>query len=103
MRSKRFDIIKCPKCDREYLPAEIYLPNEFLGKPSHISRDYQGKILDHIGDSMNLKETYTCDECNTTFRVSAKVQFSTDIKESLDFSTEYSTKLNSSKLNLSED
>lgn len=103
MRNKKLEVIRCPKCDREYLPAEIYIPKHFIGKPQHISRDYQGKILDFIGDSMDLKETYTCDSCNTTFRVSAKVSFTTDIKDSIDFGSDYSTTLSEQKLTLLED
>lgn len=32
-QDKKLELIICPKCGREYLPAEIYYPNEFLGKP----------------------------------------------------------------------
>lgn len=37
--------IKCPFCDTEYLPGEIYLPKHFLGQPIDIERDIAGNIL----------------------------------------------------------
>lgn len=69
--------IRCPKCGREYLPCEIYLPDEFLGKSYTISRDEEG-CIDYIsGTNMGLSEEYCCDECGTHFLVSAEVEFTT--------------------------
>lgn len=68
------NIIRCPKCGREYLPCEIYLPDAFLGRARVISRNEEGQI-DYIdGSNMDLVETYQCD-CGHRFKVEAKVNF----------------------------
>ena len=33
MINEKLEKIICPKCGREYLPAEIYYPNFFFGRP----------------------------------------------------------------------
>lgn len=71
------EIIKCPNCDAEYLPAEIFLPKEFIGKPYFIEKNYAGKLLDFCGENMNLHETYICDKCNKRFNIKATVYFTT--------------------------
>ena len=55
--------IKCPDCGAEYLPAEIFYPDEFFGKPNSIEKDVYGKLLFFNGNDMNLTETYRCDYC----------------------------------------
>lgn len=72
-------IIRCPKCGQEYLPAEIYYPNDFLGKPNHILKDSDGKIENYQNNNMNLEETYICDKCKTKFKTIATVDFTTEI------------------------
>ncbi len=67
--------IICPHCGAEYLPAEIFYPNHFLGKPKHITKDAFGKLKFYVGN-MDLNETYICDYCNTRLHVAAKVSFS---------------------------
>lgn len=69
--------IKCPFCNYEYVPSELYLPNDFLGKASFVARDDSGKITHHVDGDMNLKETYVCDSCNNEFEVEATVEFKT--------------------------
>lgn len=90
--------ITCPKCGKQYLPGEIYLPKEFLGQPKIIERDIYGKILDDYGGTMNLKEQYICDNCNSLFFVKAKVSFETQLK-----SDTYKMKLSKPKLTLEEE
>lgn len=102
MRTKRLEVIKCPKCEMEYLPAEIYLPNELLGTPKYISKDYSGKIIDFTHKSMNLDEKYICDKCGTAFKVSAKISFKTVVDEENDFNEDYSSSM-PTQLNLFED
>ena len=75
MKPKQLRTIKCPTCGREYLPAEIFLPNEFLGKPKDIVKDSYGKIVGYSGNSMNDTETYRCDKCDTTFEVVSTTNF----------------------------
>ena len=69
MKTRKFEVIACPKCGREYLPAELYVPNAFFGRPRDIVRDVYGTILDYEGTSVDLQETYICDKCNTNFVV----------------------------------
>ena len=98
---KKLEIITCPNCGCEYLPAEIYLPNSFLGKPHNIEKEnLTGKVRDFFGHSMDIDEKYICDKCNQPFRVTAKIQF---ITEGIDFNTEYKTKLRKESLFLDEE
>lgn len=83
--------IKCPYCGAEYLPAEIYIPKNFFGKPFDIERDYNHKIIDYYGTSVDNKETYTCDYCNKTFKVFAKIDFTTSKNEELNVQNMYKT------------
>jgi DNA-directed RNA polymerase subunit RPC12/RpoP len=100
MKPKQLRIIKCPTCGYEYLPAEIFMPNEFLGKPKNIVKDVYGKILGYEGIKMNDTETYKCDSCNTTFEVVSTTNFvSKPIGEK---TPHYVTKLNTTKFNLEE-
>lgn len=69
--------IRCPHCGCEYLPGEIYLPNEFLGQPKDICRDEKGNVLLFKGNDMNTAETFYCYECNKSFAVNATVTFKT--------------------------
>ena len=54
MATKKVEKIVCPQCGMEYLPAEIYLPNYLLGKPTRIVRDENGKILDYDGINIEV-------------------------------------------------
>lgn len=102
MKFDTFETISCPHCGTEYLPAEIYYPDTFLGKPKNILKTTEGKIVDYTDESMNVKENYICDTCGTKFRVTCKVKFKAEkiIKES--FNEDYITKI-PKKLNLFED
>ena len=42
---KRGPVIKCPHCGYEYVPAEIFMLGDFLGKPTDLIRDPLGKFL----------------------------------------------------------
>ena len=75
--------IRCPHCNCEYLPAEIYFPDSFLGRPSEIIRDESGNILGYQGNDMNTSEQYCCDKCGQTFNVEASVTFKTNIVNDL--------------------
>lgn len=63
-------IIRCPYCNREYFPGEIFMPKSFLGSALHLSETLC------IGSDMELQETYNCDACNSYFTVEASVTFS---------------------------
>lgn len=95
-------IIKCCHCGAEYLPAEIYLPDAFLGRPRDIEKDLNGKIMNYLGSNMNVNETYTCDYCNRKFSVESSVKFYTDSKTK-DFKTTYKSKFSKPNLFMKED
>ncbi len=100
MKPKQLRVIKCPTCGYEYLPAEIYMPNEFLGKPKNIMKDSSGKIMGFDGIKMNDTESYKCDNCDTMFEVVSTTYFvSKPIGKS---SEDYVTKLSTEKLVLQE-
>ena len=94
--------IVCPNCGAEYLPCEVYYPNQFLGKSYEIDK-IDGKIDMFNGSNMNLEESYTCDHCDTMFKVTAKVQFKTQVVDKYDMSKSYATPLFEDKITLNED
>lgn len=69
--------IRCPYCGFEYLPAEIYYPDTFLGTPSDIIRDENGQILGFNGLDMNTKEEFYCNRCDKLFNIDAIITFKT--------------------------
>lgn len=87
---KKYDkIIKCPYCGAEFLPAEIYYPEDFLGEPVDIVKDENGEIVTFDGTNMNLEETFVCTHCDKEFLVTASVEFETEKKETIDFTDEF--------------
>lgn len=98
---KKEIVITCPVCGTEYLPAEIFYPNEFFGRPQGIDK-LRGKIENFDGTSMNLEESYQCDNCNHYFNVQTKIQFKTSEITKFDMNKGYSTPLFEQKLTLFE-
>lgn len=94
--------IICPSCGAEYLPCEIYYPDQFLGKSYSIDK-INGKIESFNGANMDLEESYICNHCNTKFKVNAKVSFKSQIIDKYDMSKSYATPLFEDKITLSED
>ena len=86
---KKLVVITCPKCGAEYLPCEIFVPNQFFGKPLYIEKDNNGKILDVIGSDIDYTETYECDRCNTHFNINTKLSFNVTISDNVDFNSDY--------------
>ena len=82
-------VITCPKCGREYLPSEIFIPKSFFGDPDLIQRDTEGKIIVVSGDLMDLHESYICDCCGTAFLVNTEVSFNVEVDVKNDFSNDY--------------
>ena len=103
MAMKKVEKIVCPQCGMEYLPAEIYLPNYLLGKPTRIVRDENGKILDYDGIDIDTKEKYTCDKCHTTFKVNAKMQFYASFDKVSNFDEEYTMSTHKDVFHLDEE
>lgn len=100
---RKAELIKCPVCGAEYLPAEIYLPNHFLGRPEDIERNNAHRVLNFYGESMNTVEHYCCDQCHSPFKVTARVQFITEEELDINFNEDYTTTLKSKSLFLKED
>lgn len=100
---KKDIVITCPHCGREYLPAEIYVPDAFFGKPSDIEKNTSGKIEAYDGTAMDLKEEYFCDNCGTLFTVEASIRFKTTEKEDKPFNEIYISPLYAEKISLKED
>ena len=99
---KRDNIITCPVCGQEYLPAEIFIPSAFFGHPEDIDRTNEGKIEAYDGTTMDLTETYVCDKCGAELEVEALVKFKVQEKNKPVFDEEYSSPLYASKISLFE-
>ena len=101
MLPRKFETISCPNCKYQYLPAEIYIPKYFFGKPYGIERNIAGQIVEFEGSSINQNEQYTCDQCGVEFKVSVKLTFQTSLpenKEDDEFEHEYVTPIKSTQL-----
>ena len=96
MKPRKFELIECPKCGYEYLPAEIFVPRGYFGRPTDIVRDDAGKILSYEGTSVDLFEKYICDKCNTEFRIVSKLQLTTELAFPGSFNDDYMTKIDRS-------
>ena len=97
------EIIECPYCHTQYLPGEIYFPVQFLGRPTNIIRDDDGKIEFASGEQMDLTETFTCEHCGCSFAVKGNISFKTtklfDESEE-DFTIELETRNTMAKVDL---
>ena len=89
-------VIKCPNCGYEYLPNEIYYPQD-LGNAHNVYRDLEGKILYYDGANIDNEAEYICDGCNCKFKVKADIKFFTYEDKKKNFSEDYSIKLNIKK------
>lgn len=101
MKQQKPQLIVCPHCGCEYLPAEIFIPDSFFGRPLEVEREsISGKIKDYFGTSMDTDETYVCDRCNQPFSVKTKIQFFTS---GIDFKKEHVTTIHKQSLFLDEE
>ena len=96
MIDKNTQIITCPVCGHQYLPSEIFFPDDLVGKPTEIIKDNFGKIDFYLGEDQNLTEEYVCDGCGTRFTVQAAINFKTEVVEDK-FDEEYVSKFNKPK------
>lgn len=103
MKPRKLEVITCPCCGREYLPAEIYLPNSFIGKPKSIVRNEQQQIESFSGPSMDVVETYKCDKCDSVFKVFARITFAAELRPNLNFDKAYESPVASNDLFLQEE
>ena len=91
--TRKTPIIKCAHCGAQYLPAEIFMPGAFLGRPDDLVKDSFGKILyeDYReGEEPDMTEQYICDYCNKPFIIEATISYKTmEEAPEKDFSTQY--------------
>ncbi len=91
--SRKTSIIKCPHCGAQYLPAEIYMPGAFLGRPEDLVKDSFGKILyEDYQDNKepDMIEHFICEYCDKPFVIEATITYKTMAEEpEKDFSTQY--------------
>lgn len=99
---KRDNIIICPVCGQEYLPAEIFIPDAFFGHPEDIDKTIDGKIEVYSGTPMDMTETFTCDRCGTELEIEASLKFKIQEKNKQAFEEEYSSPLYQNKISLFE-
>lgn len=93
--------IKCPNCNAEYLPEEIFV--SLLNKDYHIEkRDDTHEIIDS-NYTGQVEDSYTCNYCDTRFKVQCKLSFSSFIDDKFNFNELYSTTINKSTVLLKED
>ena len=90
----KHDLIICPKCEAEYLPCEIFIPNIFFGNNYKIDKDSTGKIVNKENYKLNTEESYICDYCNTPFKVKTNIRFSIIIDEKHNFNEDYIMQIN---------
>ena len=98
-KPRKFELIECPKCGYEYLPAEIFVPKYYFGHPEEITRDENGKIVSYEGTSVDLFEKFICDNCDTEFRIVSKLQLTTELTFPGSFNDEYVTKIDTGLFN----
>ena len=94
--------IICPNCGAEYLLEEIFIPQYFFGNPQYIEKDSSGKILNSIGEDMDLTEEYKCDYCNKYFIIDADISLKCRLKDAPNFSETYETKIKRPRLVMEE-
>ncbi len=78
MDKKNWVVIKCPHCGAEYLAAEVFMPDDFAGRPDELVRDSLGKIIyaDYQEDYEPLASTsFTCEFCNKPFVVEPVISY----------------------------
>ncbi len=93
IKDKKEPVIICPRCGREYLPAEIFIPKAFFGHPEDIERTPAGKIDVYEGSPMCLTEEYKCDGCDLSFEVTADIKFKVKEKVKEEFNSVYASSI----------
>ena len=92
--------IICPKCGREYLPCEIFVPTYLVGK-IYPERDYTGAIIDEeVKVKPDFNETYECD-CGAMLSVTADIKYNVSVKN--EYSSDIIIERRETKISLLED
>ena len=90
----KYFAFKCPKCGAEYTIAEVFYPENLLGKPGDIIRDDKGKILVITGKEPNLEEDWECEYCGTNFKVKLDIKPTVLYDKRFDFNDDFSIDTN---------
>lgn len=91
---KETQTIKCPVCGYEYLPSEIFLPDDFTGKQTGIIRDDNGEIICFsTKEKPCLEQEFVCDHCNSAFKVKAVISYEVKACPEHDFDEDYIVKI----------
>lgn len=93
--------VKCPSCNAEYLPEEIFV--SLLTKNYYVEKTEDTHEIVNSNYIGQIEDSYICDYCNTKFKVIAKLSFNSFIDEKFNFNELYSTTLNKSTVLLKED
>jgi len=97
------DIIRCPKCNWEYLPGEIFIPSQLIGQPKDIERTVDGKIDTYYGIYPDKQEQFCCEHCGCALLIKADIKYSVTHDIEHDFSDDFiSNKYPSDRLTLFE-
>lgn len=92
-KKNNWQTITCPFCKAEYLPGEIFYPDDLFGKVKNVLRDPTEHILFveyEEGCEPTLTEHFECYNCGRPFVVEAQVSFKVkEEAEELDFSNQY--------------
>lgn len=91
MADKEMQVITCPICGQQYLPSEIFFPEDLLGEPTEIMKSTSGKIDFFLGKEPDFDETYICDNCGTKLNIHANITYKIDA-ETDKFEEEYVSK-----------
>lgn len=92
-QKKNWQVIKCPHCGYEHVPAEIFMPGELIGRTKTVIRDALGKIIyvEYYDEEEPIATTkYFCDNCDRPFVVEPVVSYKVSKEvEELDFKEQY--------------
>ena len=91
--TKKEVVIRCPKCDYEYLPSEIFIAKHLVGDARDVERTYDGKIYLHNGIMQDFNESFICEHCGKPFKVKANMSFETTYDAENDVTEDYITSL----------
>lgn len=90
-------VVKCPVCGQEYLPSEIFLPNDFFGKQKDITRNASGEIEFYLGDDSNYDEEFICESCLSKLKIHANLSFNVTVDNGENFDEDYTTPISKPK------
>lgn len=97
----KFIAIKCPHCGWEYIPEEIFV--KLLNNKTYvIERDEQGRILQIFDHSLDLTETFICENCGKQFNISADISFKTEKCCEINFDDDFVSPIYNSRTSLDE-